>query len=206
MTIEIALLVAGGVLVSTLSWRLHRLMRRLSEIQGEVNALRDIVSRVFLTQLNHKTENKPSNLGAAPFPLPSDAIAKSEMREYDAPQPEIEAAEIDELCAKLITLVPPKEAAPLLPPDRASPGARERRLIPRHQTSRIGKIMLDHGRPGGRCTVSNMSPAGALLLVANARGLPEQFDLYVDTHSRRCIARWRRPDRIGVRFKSIPAG
>jgi hypothetical protein len=55
------------------------------------------------------------------------------------------------------------------------------------------------------CTVSNMSPAGALLLVADAHGFPEQFDLDMDGYSRRCTARWRRFDRIGVSFKSIPA-
>ena len=60
-------------------------------------------------------------------------------------------------------------------------------------------------RPGDVCTVRNMSPAGALLLVANAYGLPEQFDLNMHGHSRRCTARWRRLDRIGVKFESIPA-
>src|SRR5262249_4239763 len=61
------------------------------------------------------------------------------------------------------------------------------------------------GCSGELCTVSNMSPAGALLLVANAGGLPEQFDLHVDGYSQRCTARWRRPDRIGVKFKPEPA-
>ena len=59
MTIEIALLVVCGVLVSALIWRLNRALRVLGEIQGEVNALRDLVSRVFLMQLNRKTENSP---------------------------------------------------------------------------------------------------------------------------------------------------
>src|SRR5262249_40414288 len=112
MTIEIALLVAGGVLVATFIWRLHRLTRRIGDIQGEVNALRDMISRVFLIQLNHKTENDPSNLAAAPPPPSSDEGARNEMRKYGAPQLGLETAEIDELCAKLITLVPPKEAAP----------------------------------------------------------------------------------------------
>jgi hypothetical protein len=44
-----------------------------------------------------------------------------------------------------------------------------------------------------------------LLLVANAYGLTEQFDLQIDVCIRRCIARWRRLDRIGVKFESIPA-
>ena len=208
MTIEIALLVAGGVLVSTLIWLSHRIRlmnRQLSEIQSEVDGLRDVVSRVFIWQFNRKTEDEPSDVTPPP---PSDPTAKSDRREIDALQQremEFEVGEIDELCAKLITLVPPKEAAPLLLPDRAASGVRERRLVPRHQTAKVGKIILHHGSPGDICTVSNMSPSGALLLVANAYGLTEQFDLHMDGCIRRCIARWRRLDRVGVKFKSIAA-
>jgi hypothetical protein len=208
MTIEIVLLVVGGVLVSTLIWQLHRIRlmsRQLSEIQGDVNALRDVVSRVFLLQFNRKIENEPSDVTPPP---PSDLTAKNDRRENNALRSrvmEFEVGEIDELCAKLITLVPPKEAAPLLLLDRAPSSARERRLVPRCQTSKVGKIIQHHGSPGDICTVSNMSPAGALLLVANAYGLTEQFDLQIDVCIRRCIARWRRLDRIGVKFESIPA-
>jgi hypothetical protein len=98
-----------------------------------------------------------------------------------------------------------QEAAPLLAPDAAPSGIRERRLVSRHQASRIGKIILHHGRPTGVCTISNVSPAGALLLVANAQDLPEQFDLNMDGYSRPCTARWRRLDRIGVKFDLTPA-
>jgi hypothetical protein len=79
----------------------------------------------------------------------------------------------------------------------------ERRLVPRHQTSKVGKIILHQGRSDIVCTIRNISPAGGLLFVVNAHSLPEQFDLQVDGYSRRCIARWRRLDRIGVKFKSI---
>jgi hypothetical protein len=204
IAIEIALLVACCVPVSVLIWRLNRVSRLLSEVQGEVSALRDMVSRVFLMQLNCQTEDKPSSSGAAPPPPTSDATAKNETREYDALQLELEleTAAIGELCAKLITLVPPQEAVPLMAPDMAQSGGRERRLVLRHQTSRVGKIILHHGRPGVVCTVRNMSPAGALLLVANAHGLPEQFDLDMDGYSRPCTARWH---RIGVKFQSMPA-
>jgi hypothetical protein len=208
MTIEIALLVAGGVLVSIHIWQsrqIRLITRQLSEMQGEVDALRNLVSRVFLLQLNRKTDDEPSDV--TPLP-PSDPISKSDRRENDALQQremEFEMGEIDELCAKLITLVPPKEAAPLLLLDRAPSRARERRLVPRHQTSKVGKIVLHHGSSGDICTVGNMSAAGALLLVANAYGLTEQFDLHMDGYIRRCIARWRRLDRVGVQFKSIAA-
>jgi hypothetical protein len=209
MAIEIALLVACCVLVSAFIWRSNRVLRRLSEVEGEVSALRDMVSRVFLMRLNCQTESKSSSSGAAPPPPTYDATAKNETREHDALQLELEleleTAAIGELCAELITLVPPQEAVPLLWPDRTPSGARERRLVPRHQASKVGKIILHHGRPGDVCTVSNMSPAGALLLVTNAQGLPEQFDLDTDGYIGRCTARWRRRDRIGVKFESMPA-
>jgi hypothetical protein len=53
--------------------------------------------------------------------------------------------------------------------------------------------------------VRDISPAGGLLFVANAYGLPEEFNLQMDGYSRRCDARWRRLDRIGVQFKSTTA-
>jgi hypothetical protein len=206
MAIEIALLVACCVLVSALIWRSNRVLRRLREVEGEVNGLRSMVSCVFLTQLHRETGVRPSNLDAVP-PPPSSAAVKNEMRKDDALEPELEfeTTEIDGLCAKLITLAPPQEAAPLLAPDTTRSGVRERRLVSRHQASRIAKIILHRRLPGGNCTISNVSPAGALLLVANAHGLPKQFDLDMDGYRRPCIARWRQFDRIGVKFESMPA-
>ena len=180
------------------------------------------LSRVFLAQLNRKEvdqsqvriingsgrsrikQSDPPGEPSDPTPPPpSDPTAKNDRRENEVLKQgelEFEVVEINGLCAKLITLVPPEEAAPLLLPERAPPRARERRLSPRHQTSKVGKIILHRGSAGDRCTVGNMSPAGALLLVANAYGLAEQFDLQVDGYIRRCIARWRRLDRVGVQF------
>jgi hypothetical protein len=78
----------------------------------------------------------------------------------------------------------------------------ERRLVPRHRASQVGKIIFHRRRPDTVCVVRDISPAGGLLFVGNAYGLPEEFDLHMDGHSRRCIARWRRLDRIGVQFTS----
>lgn len=179
MAIEIALLVAGVFLVSGLIWRSHRVLsRQLSELQQEVNAQRNVVP-----------------LGTA-LPTPLHTTTKNETREHDMRQLE------RELEAAQNTLVPPQEVASLLAPALA---IRERRLVPRHQTSKAGKIILHDGRRGDFCTVSNVSPAGALLLVANPYDLPEQFDLSVDGHSRRCTARWRRLHRVGVQFEARPA-
>jgi hypothetical protein len=81
----------------------------------------------------------------------------------------------------------------------------ERRFVPRHRTSKVGKIILHQRRPDSVCMVRDISPAGGLLFVGNAYGLPDEFDLQMDGYSRRCIARWRRLDRIGVQFKSAVA-
>jgi hypothetical protein len=81
----------------------------------------------------------------------------------------------------------------------------ERRVVPRHRTSKVSRIILRRGRPDVVGIVRGISPAGGLLLVANAYGLPEEFDLQMDGHGRRCTAKWRRLDRVGVKFKSIAA-
>jgi hypothetical protein len=119
MTIEAALSVAGAVLVFALVWQSHRLTsRRLSEIQSELNALRDLMSRLFLTQTAQNTKNEPPTLsGEKPPPRSTDSTETTDTHQTnDALQLEMKLGviEVDELCAKLITLVPPSEAAPLL--------------------------------------------------------------------------------------------
>jgi hypothetical protein len=116
MTIEAALSVAGAVLVFALIWQSHRATRRrLSEIQGELDALRDLMSRVLLMQMAQKSEPRFSD--DIPPPPPADSAETTGTRKTnDALQLEMKLGltEVDELCAKLITLVPPSEAAPLL--------------------------------------------------------------------------------------------
>jgi hypothetical protein len=80
-----------------------------------------------------------------------------------------------------------------------------RRRVPRHQISQIGRIILHQRRPDTVCMVRDISPAGGLLFLGNAYGLPEEFDLQMDGYRRRCIAKWRRVDRVGVQFKSTVA-
>jgi hypothetical protein len=53
--------------------------------------------------------------------------------------------------------------------------------------------------------VRDISPAGGLLCLGNAPGVPDEFDLLMDGHTRRCVAIWRRLDRVGVKFKSTAA-
>lgn len=58
-------------------------------------------------------------------------------------------------------------------------------------------------RAGGiSCMVRNLSPKGACLEVANQIGVPEQFELLIESdHLRQnCRVAWRREKRIGVEF------
>ena len=52
------------------------------------------------------------------------------------------------------------------------------------------------------CMVRNLSPKGACLEVTNQIGIPDQFELLVETdHLRQnCRVAWRREKRIGVEF------
>ena len=115
-----------------LVWQLHRIIaRQLSEIQGEVNAPMNVFPRAFMMQLNDKTGNEASSSDITP--RKNDGHENDVLRELEM---ELEETEIDELCAKLIILVPP-EAAPLLEPERPPTGARERNDHSNNKTPRL---------------------------------------------------------------------
>ena len=78
----------------------------------------------------------------------------------------------------------------------------ERRRISRHRTLKSGKIVLQSGRSVVDCTVRNMSSHGALLLVKSLVGIPEKFDLVIETSGEHhaCRIAWRGEDRLGVEF------
>ena len=228
MTTEAAVYAGGVVLVCCVVWQTQRInSTRLSELQHEINGLRDIVSRLFLSALNEEPDGKIAV---------SEGSEPAEEDTSLGPLPEIkpDLVQVDALCAKLIALAPPKEALPLISTPgsnesggervsdldrrlqrrerrpsagRLAPGAkladRCPRVVPRQRTSRIGKILLNQEGSGIDCTIRNISPAGALLLVVDAHSLPEQFDLRMEDDSQHCVTRWRRFDRIGVKFESI---
>jgi hypothetical protein len=89
----------------------HIIGKRLSDIQAELGELQVEVSRLFVLALNANPK------ADAPQAEPNTASAESvggEVATPPSPALEIELVEVPELCAKLITLVPPAEAAPLL--------------------------------------------------------------------------------------------
>ena len=78
----------------------------------------------------------------------------------------------------------------------------ERRRFPRHRTLKSGKIVVQSGRWVVDCTVRNLSANGALLVVRKLAGIPEQFDLVLETSGEHhpCRVAWRGEDRVGVEF------
>jgi hypothetical protein len=66
----------------------------------------------------------------------------------------------------------------------------------------VGKIILDK-RTSVDCAVRNFSSAGAALWLKNAANLPVKFDLHFDNAAWHCIAVWRRPYWIGVKFRCM---
>jgi PilZ domain len=77
----------------------------------------------------------------------------------------------------------------------------EQRKSPRHSSPRAGIILYE--RVGGvECTIRDVSPAGAGLLLPEAVTLPKGFDLAFDRTTRHCVIAWRRHDRLGLRFKT----
>jgi hypothetical protein len=84
MIILVALSVAGAVVVFVLLWQWHRVTsRRLSEIQTELSAVRDLMSRIFLTQMRAKdgplhsgvpTQRSADSTEATDAPEKNDAL------------------------------------------------------------------------------------------------------------------------------------
>jgi hypothetical protein len=57
----------------------------------------------------------------------------------------------------------------------------ERRSWPRTRVLKKGRIVFNQRRSAIDCTIRNLSPAGALLIVKSLIGIPDRFDLSVDS-------------------------
>lgn len=53
------------------------------------------------------------------------------------------------------------------------------------------------------CTVRHLSDSGAALEVASPIGIPDVFDLKLESGARHCRVIWRKANGIGVRFKQL---
>lgn len=78
----------------------------------------------------------------------------------------------------------------------------DRRVSPRRRTLKAGRIVFGQLSRVFDCTIRNASETGALLLVPNSTGIPDEFLLYVDSEQTRQPAEviWRQDDRVGIRF------
>ena len=79
----------------------------------------------------------------------------------------------------------------------------ERRNKSRHKILKAGTIVFN--RAGTiSCTVRNLSQAGACLQVESPVGIPEAFDLRIDSEgliiTHHCKVEWRTVHQIGVAF------
>jgi len=84
--------------------------------------------------------------------------------------------------------------------ERSMPSLDEKRGTQRQPILKAGKISFDGS--GIDCLVRNMSGDGANLEVESQIGIPDSFDLVVDSeHSNHhCHVVWRKARRIGVAF------
>jgi hypothetical protein len=80
--------------------------------------------------------------------------------------------------------------------------AEERRGETRPRTLKSAKIVFNLRFSVINCTVRNMSPHGAKLIVGTQLGIPAEFDLEFKAGgpARACAVRWRKENEIGVAF------
>jgi hypothetical protein len=105
MWTDLAIIGAGAFLILVaLIWKAYRVLdERLSEIQADLGELRGAILA--------SSEAKPFKPEAH---IASAKPTNERLALLGSPGLEGPLAEVDELCAKLITLVPPAEAAPLI--------------------------------------------------------------------------------------------
>lgn len=77
----------------------------------------------------------------------------------------------------------------------------EQRQAERMDTRKAGRIVLGNGL-GLRCTIRNVSRAGACLQVASHFGIPQDIMLEIEGEQskRPCRIVWRRNNQLGVIF------
>jgi hypothetical protein len=82
------------------------------------------------------------------------------------------------------------------------PKTERRRPPPRQRTLKKGRIVFNDRHSTIDCTVRNLSPWGALLVVGSLATVPDHFIFINDSdgteHEARVI--WRRENQIGVQF------
>ena len=78
----------------------------------------------------------------------------------------------------------------------------ERREFTRHRTLKSGQIVVQPLASVFDCTVRNLSPKGALLVMPSLVAIPDNFDLVLRATGEQhpCRVAWRGENRLGVEF------
>jgi hypothetical protein len=78
----------------------------------------------------------------------------------------------------------------------------EQRKYPRQRTLKEGRIVFNQRGSVLTCTVRNLSSTGACLDVPSSVGVPENFELVIESDGiqQSCHVTWRSERRIGVHF------
>jgi len=78
----------------------------------------------------------------------------------------------------------------------------DKRKSPRRRVLKEGKIVFADAMRVIDCTIRDMSPEGARLLIANTVGLPDTFTLYEKSTGMLYPASvvWRQSNALGIRF------
>ncbi len=83
----------------------------------------------------------------------------------------------------------------------------DKRKAPRRRVLKEGKIVFADAMRVIDCTIRDMSPEGARLLISNTIGVPDSFNLYEKSTGLLYPANvvWRQSNALGVRFDAAPS-
>jgi hypothetical protein len=83
----------------------------------------------------------------------------------------------------------------------------DKRREPRARTLKKGRIVFNNGGSAIDCVVRNLSSGGSLLVLPSVLGVPETFELHIDSDGSCHVARtmWKGHGKIGVAFVKAPS-
>ena len=77
----------------------------------------------------------------------------------------------------------------------------EKRKAARQRTLKGGVIAFNNRFSTMDCVVRNLTPTGAMLKVGSTVGIPDRFELKLESEDFRwCRVKWRREATIGIAF------
>lgn len=81
-----------------------------------------------------------------------------------------------------------------------------RRTTHRMRTLKGAEIVFNGGFSAFECVVKDLSDVGARIMMGDATGVPDHFELVIphDKLRRKCTVRWRRYNTLGVSFDTEP--